>query len=351
MATPPFWVVDQGGLRPGDPASLAGYRSWVSLHNHSCHSVENIASLNWVVELWYMRPLAGVLQWAFGLARGERLDYRQVSYNPPLTPDTIRRLEQGRARGLGLEGLLFAITDHDQVRGSLELLEQHAELADRLPVGIELSIRFRDYVFHLGVTGLPAATALEEHDALVQSARAGDLDAVFARLRRLGCLVVLNHPLLPWHDIDPAPLVDALLAVHGAGIHALELNGLRSPDENRGVIELARRVGKPLVGGGDSHLRTPSSAGSVTRAATFDEFTAEVKAGTATTIVTPEFFMSLGWRLALRVLNFMAGYRAIARFRGEPVARILDGKWVALDLVGPLAGWVIKAAGWLGRLS
>ncbi len=39
----------------------------VSLHNHSCHSVEKLAALNQVVKLGFMRPLSGILQSSFGL--------------------------------------------------------------------------------------------------------------------------------------------------------------------------------------------------------------------------------------------------------------------------------------------
>src|SRR5271170_2004111 len=38
----------------------------VSLHNHSCHSVEKLAALNQVVQLAFMRPLSGILQNSFG---------------------------------------------------------------------------------------------------------------------------------------------------------------------------------------------------------------------------------------------------------------------------------------------
>ena len=72
------WTIDGTGLRPCEQGELDGYTTWVALHNHSAFSTENIASLNWVVKLWYMRPFAGILQRAFGLAEGERLDYREI---------------------------------------------------------------------------------------------------------------------------------------------------------------------------------------------------------------------------------------------------------------------------------
>jgi predicted metal-dependent phosphoesterase TrpH len=346
------WVIEGTDLRPSDAAALRGYRSWVSLHNHSRYSTENIASLNWVVKLWYMRPLARPLQCAFGLASGERLDYREVTYHPMVTPDALRLVEQDKARQLGLSGLIFAVTDHDEIQGGLELLAQHPEKAKLLPVGVELSIPFNGHLFHLGVTGLPPATAAEEHAGLQAACGRGDHDRVFDRLRRLGCLVVLNHPVLPWStDGRPDEAASSLLARYGPGIDALEFNAMRTIDENRRVLELARRVGKPIIGGGDSHLLLAGAAGCATQAESFDEFADEVRSGRTTTVVTRDYFSPLGWKLTLRVVSFMAEYRAIAHFRGQPVSRILRGRRVALDPVGRAAGWFLKAVRRLGRLS
>jgi predicted metal-dependent phosphoesterase TrpH len=346
------WVVEATELKPHDPSALRGYRSWVSLHNHSCYSTENIASLNWVVKLWYMRPMARLLQLAFGLARGERLDYREVTYHPPVTPDALRLVEQDKARRLGLPGLIFAVTDHDEIRGGLELLARRSEMAGLLPLGLELSLSFDGYLFHLGVTGLPPATASEEHAGLQAACRRGDHAWVFDRLRRLGCLVVLNHPLLPWGtESRPDEAASGLLARHGQAIDALEYNAMRTVTENRRVLELAGTVGKPVVGGGDSHLLLAGAAGCATRAETFAGFVDEVRSGRTTTVVTRDYFSPLGWKLTLRVLSFIAEYRAIAHFRGQPVSRILGSRRVALDPVGRVAGWSLKAVRRLGRLS
>jgi predicted metal-dependent phosphoesterase TrpH len=346
------WVVDGTRLRACEPGAFRGHRSWVSLHNHTSHSTENIASLNWVVRLWYMRPFAGLLQRAFGLAPGERLDYREVTYHPLVTPDALRLVEQEHAHRLGLPGLILAITDHDGIAGGLELAAQHGGAGNCLPLGVELTIPFDGQVFHLGVSGLPADTAIEEHAGLQASCAAGDLDSVFGRLRRLGCLVVLNHPLLPWDEgALPEAAVSNLLARHGHSIDALELNGMRGVEENEAVLALADRVRKPIVGGGDSHLLVPGAAGCVTRAETFAAFVDEVRSGRTQTVVTADYFAPLGWRLVLRVLNFIAHYREIAHFRGRPVAEILDGRRVLLDPVGRAAGWFVDAARRLGRVS
>jgi hypothetical protein len=125
-----------------------------------------------------------------------------------------------------------------------------------------------------------------------------------------------------------------LLERYGWAIHALEYNGMRSRRENDAVVELARSVDKPVIGGGDSHLLLASSVLSVTGCGTFSEFAAEVKAGHGVTLVTPAFFAPLGWKLFLRVLYFMAHYRRIARFREQPVRELLRDRSVLLDPVG-----------------
>jgi predicted metal-dependent phosphoesterase TrpH len=262
------------------------------------------------------------------------------------------QLERTRAESLSLPGLIFAVTDHDEVTGSLALVGENPDLAASLPVGVELSVPFEDHLFHLGITGLQPATAQAEVVALRDCCAHGDLDGVFERLGRLGCLVVLNHPLLPWRsDVSPEERAQALLSRYGDGIDALEFNGMRTLAENRGVLALARRIAKPIVGGGDSHLLVAGAAGCVSRAECFAEFVEEVRTGRTRTVVTPDYFSALGWKLTLRVLSFIAHYRSIAQFRGEPVAEILGDRRVALDPVGRIAGWFLGAAGRLGRLS
>ncbi len=344
------WVVEDYELRPVDPGRLRERPTWVSLHAHSCHSTENIASLNWVVALRWMRPLSGVLQSAFGLAPGERLDYREVTYHPPITPEDVLAMEREKAARLGFRRVIFGLTDHDEVAGSLALRNAHPEDAGLLPIGEELSLSYRGHVFHLGVTGLNAATAPADHASLRALARGTDPGPAFEHLRGLGSLVVLNHPLLPWAD-DPEPLAVEFLRRHGSAIDALELNGMRTPEENQRVLGLARAMGKPVVGGGDAHLLVASAAACASDADSFTAFVEEVREGRTLPIVTRDYFAPLAWKLTLRVLAFIAQYRRIAQFRGEPVADLLSGRRVLLDPVGAAARLFLHAMARLGRLS
>jgi hypothetical protein len=163
-------------------------------------------------------------------------------------------------------------------------------------------------------------------------------------LRASGSLVVFNHPLVPWGK-DPGRKIpaEALLDRYGWAIHALEYNGMRSRKENDLVLQLARQVGKPVVGGGDSHLLLASSVLSLTHAANFQEFAEEVKQGRAVPLVLPTFFAPLRWKIFLRVLYFIAHYRRIGHFRGQPVSELLRGRTVLLDPVGFVARGFLSA--------
>lgn len=342
-----FWIVEDGVFKPceGLPRDLT---SVVCLHTHSCYSRENLAGLNWVVQLGYMRPFKGLLQRSFGLAGIPDLDYAELGYHPPFRPDDVWRMETENARRLGVDRLLLAITDHDEVAGALELRRTHPEHSPHIALGEELSIRFDGHSFHLGVSGLPEDRLHDVSASLHASARLGHLDAVFEELASLGCLVVLNHPLITWNGTATEVPALGLLKRYGWAIAALELNGMRSLAENQSVVELARHVAKPILGGGDSHLLMPSSALCASRATTYADFVAEVRSGCGRPIVTREYFSSLRWRMTLRVLSFIAQYREIAHFRGEPIHARLHRRRVLLDPVGTLARWALRLADLLG---
>jgi hypothetical protein len=328
------WIIENYTYRPClRPWRESQYA--VSLHNHSSYSVENLASLNEVVKLFYMRPLSGALQWAFGLDAADAVNYADMVYNPPYTPEDVYRIESATAKRLGFGGVHLAITDHDECAGGVELLGRRPDLADRVAIGEEVSIRFQGHLFHLGVSGLPLAGIGETHLRIQAAARAGTLDDLFELLAASDCLVVFNHPLIPWGPGGAARIPAAeLIARYGWAIHALEYNGMRRREENDLILALARECHKPVVGGGDSHLLAASSVVCATRSDSFAGFIAEVKDGHAVPVVQSGYFAPLRWKLFLRVLYFIAHYRRIASYRGRPVASKLAGRLVPLDLAG-----------------
>jgi predicted metal-dependent phosphoesterase TrpH len=306
----------------------------VSLHNHSCHSVEKLAALNHVVKRRFMRPLSGILQKSFGLGGIPDLNYAEITFNPPYTPEDVYQMEAAAAVKWGFHGVHLAITDHDEFAGSLALMHGRPDLNGRIAISEELSLWFQGHLFHLGVCHLPESGVEATHTQIQAAARGRRYDELFETLAASGCLVILNHPLVAW--VPGAQTIPAmeLLSRYGWAIHALEVNGMRSREENDRVLELARQWRKPVVGGGDSHLLVASSVISLSRAATFQDFIAEVKEGHAVPFVTPDYFAPLRWKLFLRVLFFISRYRQIASYKGQPVAKMLERRTVLLDPVG-----------------
>jgi predicted metal-dependent phosphoesterase TrpH len=333
MRHPSAWKIENYAYREcPHPDREFGYA--VSLHNHSCHSVEKLAALNHVVKLAFMRPLSGVLQRAFGLDGVAGLNYAEVTYNPPYTPEDVYQMESAAAADWGFHGVHLTISDHDEFAGSLALLRDRSDLNGRIAIGEELSLWYQGHLFHLGLSGLPESAIAETHDRIQAAARGGRYDELFETLAASGCLVVLNHPLVAWGPGAETIPVTELISRYGWAIHALEVNGMRPREENDRVLELARQWRKPVVGGGDSHLLVASSILSLSHAATFKDFVAEVKDGHAVPFVTPDYFAPLKWKLFLRVLFFISRYRQIASYQGQPVAAMLERRKVLLDPVG-----------------
>ena len=281
-----------------------------------------------------MRPWSGILQKSFGLGSVADLNYADVTFNPPYTPEDVYQMEAAAAAHWGFDGVHLAITDHDEVAGGLALLRGRPDLNGRIAVSEELSLWFHGHLFHLGVCHLPESGVEDIHRQMQGAARSGHYDELFEILAASGCLVILNHPLVAWGPGAQAIPATELLSRYGWAIHALEVNGMRPREENDRVLELAREWHKPVVGGGDSHLLVASSILSLSRAATFKDFIAEVKEGYAVPFVTPDYFAPLRWKLFLRVLFFISRYRQIASYKGQPVAAMLERRTVLLDPVG-----------------
>jgi hypothetical protein len=315
------------------------FRSVASIHNHSIHSLENLASLNRVIALPFMRPFSGILQNAFGLAKIPNLDYSDLHYNPPLTPAGLLSLELESVRHIGFDRIVFALTDHNNVHGCPELLEAPLVEPDQIGFGEELSVRFQNHLFHLGIVGLPADKLTAVHNRLQEAAQGERLEELFGALHSIGCLVVLNHPLLSW-DGGYSESVPALSLVEqfGWAIDALEYNGMRCRRENDAVLSLARKAGKPVVGGGDSHFLTASSALCASRRArSMAEYIREIKEGHAITLIRKKYGGPMRWKIFLRVVGFIAQYRKIASYKEQAIESVIGKNQILLDPVGKLA--------------
>jgi len=351
MSRPECWVIDNYEYR-ACPEPGREFRTVASLHNHSCYSVENLAPLNRVVTFAYMRPFRRLLKRSFGLASEENLDYADLKYNPPFAPVDLWSMELDGVRAFGFHNVIFAITDHDNYAGGLELLKGQGSQRKSIALGEELSIKFQHHIFHLGITGLREADIAAVHQQLQAAAHEERLDDLFEALDALGCLVVLNHPLLPWggNSARQIPVLD-LLARFGWAIHAMEYNGMRCRAENDDVLQLARHLGKPLVGAGDSHLLTASSILCASAdAVESHHYIEEIKSGRAVPLIKKDYFAPLGWKIFLRVLSFIAQYRKIAHYRELPIESVIGRDWILLDPIGMAARNFLRLASILGWL-
>ena len=293
------------------PDAFLGYRTGVSLHSHTSHSRE---SLDFIP-----RVCAGVAPLSAALRRyearyrrlhGKDLDYYSAWWTPPLGPREALAVERGQIESRGLAPLV-SITDHDNVEAPL-LLRILSEGRDT-PISVEWTVPWRGATFHIGVHNLPPRTAsarMEQlarftacpHEALLP----GLLDWI---TDSPDTLLVLNHPF--WDEKGRGRAfhisrAEEFLRLHRPWIHALELNGLRPWSENRRIIELAESHEMPYVSGGDRHCCEPNALLNLTSAASFSEFTEEVRAdGISRVVLMPQYRESMTSRILASIADVM----------------------------------------------
>lgn len=143
------------------------------------------------------------------------------------TPEEIIR----RAEASGLDAI--AITDHDTVEGAIAALGIPASIV--IIPGIEISTR-QGHLIALGVTEkIPSGLDVLETIALA---------------RGLGAVLILPHPYHIWRHGVGRKLRSALYSVD-----AIEVFNSRYivGSANLKAARMARRIGKPCVGGSDAH--------------------------------------------------------------------------------------------------
>ncbi len=127
-----------------------------------------------------------------------------------------------------------AITDHDTVEGALHAMEYDTPLT--VIQGIEISTR-QGHLIALGVTApIPAGR---------------DFFDTVAAARSMGALLVLPHPYHMWRHGVGIRLSSGIEAVD-----AVEVFNSRYiiGSANRKAAKIARRFGKPALGGSDAHV-------------------------------------------------------------------------------------------------
>jgi len=279
------------------------YPTAVSLHGHTMHSWENLRFLSSFKLPFALIPaVLRVAGWHHRRATGRDMALARVLWTPPLAPDEAYRLEARQIENLGLQPIV-SLTDHDDIESGLAL--QRRPAAPAAPISFEWTVPFGETFFHLGVHNLPAGRArsiftdLQEYTARPQPARlAALLESLHSREH---VLTILNHPL--WDEADIGAhahrrTLMALLSGYGSWIHAIELNGLRSWDENGEALELASTWQLPAISGGDRHGLEPNANLNLTHARTFAEFVVEIReSGASTVLFMPQYRETLGMRL------------------------------------------------------
>ncbi len=266
-----------------EPNVARSHRTAVSLHGHTNHSKE---CLYFIVEYASRHRL---LRWA--LATQERrakratavtVDFWKSYWTPPLPPLTAFRLERDQIeQKLGLASII-SLTDHDSIEAPM-LLRVVPE-ARQIPVSFEWSVPFRDSVLHLGVHNLPsggAETIVKQLGEYTQNPVEQRLPEMLRMLHdHPEVLVVLNHPMWDLAGIGKARHLHTLsgfVAKLGMFVHAFELGGLRSWEENQSVLHFAEGWNQPVIAGGDRHGCEPSAVLNLTEAESFGEFIREIR--------------------------------------------------------------------------
>ena len=267
-----------------DPEAAREYSTGVSLHSHTNQSKETLDFLaNLGQEYRFLRPVFACLERRAREHHKIVVNYAAAYWTPPLTPRLAFDLESGQIQNqLGLMPLV-SITDHDTIQAPM-LLRTVAS-ARHIPVSVEWSAPFGgDQAFHLGIHNLPSETGAAWMRIFAEyTAKPDDhqLTEILAALHALpNVLIVFNHPLWDLFLIGEEKhqqRVADFMRRNGTYMHALELNGLRSWEENRAVKHMARQGDKLLISGGDRHGMEPNANLNLSDAATFTEFVHEVR--------------------------------------------------------------------------
>jgi hypothetical protein len=264
-------------------SSTQGHRSAVSLHSHTRHSRENLAFIpHYVSRAPFLSKLFQKWTDRYYEVYGHEVDFSKGYWTPPLSAPQVYESEREQIeREVGLQAMV-SLTDHDDIEASSQV--QVLDESKEVPISLEWTVPFAEGFFHVGVHNLPhdrAAELMKELAAYTSHPDETRLTELFMMLDELpDTLVVLNHPL--W-DIEFAgaerheALLKAFLEKCGEWIHALEINGYRTWQENKGVLRLAEELGYVVVSGGDRHGCDANAVLNLTRAEALPEFIAEVR--------------------------------------------------------------------------
>jgi len=285
---------------------------------------------------------------------GRDLDFERSYYVPPLAPIAAYRIEALQIEAMDMSPMV-SITDHDTITGP-QLLQAFLD-PETVPVSMEWTVPFGQSLFHVGIHNLPPDKA----DEIIRSL--GEVQCTYCKAAQISCvgthdvrclpnvrdllqylssipdtLVVLNHPLWDVSEFGESShrsLLASFLARNREWIHAVELNGLRSWNENKDVMALAERWRLPLISGGDRHGCEPNAVVNLTTAKTFAQFAGEIRAREASVMLFlrqyqhPLTFRKL--RVAWDVLKPSDSLNGVRKWSDRVFMPWIDGRVLALS--------------------
>jgi hypothetical protein len=350
--------------KDGDSAST--YSTGVSLHSHTNQSKETLDFLaNFGAEYGWVRKLIALLEARAMDRYSIRIDYSAGYWTPPLTSRLAFDLESRQIEKLGVMPLV-SITDHDTINAPMLLRTVAA--ARHIPVSVEWSAPFGgDQSFHLGIHNLPSESGvawMQTFEEYTASPDEEKLTEILAALHALpNVLIVFNHPMWDLYLIGKEKFrkrVHDFMVKNAPFIHALELNGLRSWEENREVKDLARAWNMLLISGGDRHGMEPNANINLSNATSFTEFVHEVRyEGRSHVLFMPQYAEPWKHRILQSTLDairdypdFPAGSRTWDERVYHPdsngVVRPLCELWPVDGSVPRHLQWVISAVRMMG---
>jgi hypothetical protein len=285
------------------------------LHSHTMYSAESLAMIpQYTSGIPYLGAAVRRHERESHRGKSDRLDFGRSFWTPPLSPRQAHRLEERQIQSaFDLPGFV-SLTDHDDIRAGshLQLLERFGHA----PVSTEWTVPFGPTFFHFGVHNMPpgkAAQIMEELGAFTASPKEGDLGDLFAMLNAYpDVLLVLNHPLWDEKKIgasEHAQILGRLTERYGRHFHALEVNGLRSWNENLQTIWLGRQAGLPVVAGGDRHGLEPNAIVNLTRGRSLVDFIHEVRYHRFShTVFMPQYREPLRLRILQTIVDVVRDY-------------------------------------------
>jgi hypothetical protein len=336
---------------PADGSVTRAFRTGVSLHSHTEHSRERLGDLPRYLER--MPVVAQFLRWErdrYRAETGRTIDFSRAYWRGPLCARSAHELERLQIERLGLRAIV-SMTDHDNIDAGLML--QTGRAIGEIPVSLEWTVPYEQAYFHLGIHNLAPAGAISWMKALAEYTREPKPSALGYLLEALdtdpGVLVVFNHPLWDMAGIGSTQtiaLVKQFLRSYGRHIHALEINGLRSWQENLGAVSLSKESDHPVVAGGDRHGLEPNATINLTRAPTFDEFAAEIRVERSSDIaVLPQYKEPLAFRHLLCAWDAVREHpQFVEKQRWEARVFVLCDDGIERPLS---AVWTNGAPGWI----